>query len=201
MNQQNNQRSGQQIRQQNGGQQQPVQQVNSSQVLTQPQQLQSKQQPQQQTQQIQQPQKIVQPINPIIDLEALKTKSGKTIHDFEVSDKLKATDKPLIDLIMRSESMNDDEKQYWFNLTVVMNTEQIEKLRDILVRERKKLAEIEAKYAKPKVDPIEAAKRAKELATKRAAEQKALAAKEAAYLEQQNQQLSEDDILAELEGL
>lgn len=54
-------------------------------------------------------------------------------------------------LILRSRSLaKNEEKQNWFNLIPMMNHEQIEKLRDILTRERDKIAEIEAKYEQKK---------------------------------------------------
>lgn len=58
----------------------------------------------------------------------------------------------LVELIMRSESMNDAERQYWVDILPAMDTEQIEQLRTILVNERDQLAAIDAKYA----DQIEA---------------------------------------------
>ena len=54
-------------------------------------------------------------------------------------------------LILNSRSLaKNEEKQNWFNLIPMMNQEQIEKLRDILTRERDKIAEIEAKYEQKK---------------------------------------------------
>ncbi len=140
------------------------------------------------------------PLFPTADqivLENLKTPTGKGVADFKIPQPLIDKDKPLIDLVMRSESMKDSERQYWFNLTEVMNGEQIDKLRDILTRERQKLADIEAKYHKKKIDPVVAAKQAEELAQKRAARQADLKAKEAAA----NATESEEDILGELENL
>ena len=53
----------------------------------------------------------------------------------------------LVVLVLESKSINEPkEKQSWFDLYSLMNQEQIEKLRDILTREKQKLAEIEAKY-------------------------------------------------------
>lgn len=135
-----------------------------------------------------------------MDLTQIKTPTGKAITDFRVPEKLLQNDAALVDLIMRSESMKDEERQYWFNLYEVMNTGQIEKLRDILTRERAKLAEIDAKYGKkPTIDPVEAAKKAEEMAQKRAAEQAVLRKREQANQAQKEQQ--EADILSELEGL
>lgn len=59
----------------------------------------------------------------------------------------------LIELVLRSRSMDkDEEKQSWFNLMPLMTDEQIAKLRDILVREKQKLEEIEKKYEDKKAE-------------------------------------------------
>ena len=53
----------------------------------------------------------------------------------------------LVVLVLESKSISDPkEKQSWFDLYLLMNQEQIDKLRDILTREKEKLAEIEARY-------------------------------------------------------
>ena len=52
----------------------------------------------------------------------------------------------LLELIKCSESMNDEERQYWINILPIMTPEQIQNLRDILENERKQLAAIDAKY-------------------------------------------------------
>ena len=114
-----------------------------------------------------------------MDLTQIKTATGKAIQDFKIPEELIKQDAELVHLIMRSESMNDDERQYWFNLWEVMNHEQREKLRDILTRERQKLAEIDKKYGKIKEDPAVIAKRAQEEAIKRAQKQQELREREA----------------------
>ena len=134
------------------------------------------------------------------DLTALKTKSGKTIEDFQIPEDLKTKDPELIELIMGSESMDDAERQYWFNLWLVMNEEQVEKLRDILTREKKKLAEIEAKYAKkPELTPEEIAKKNADLAAKQKAHQESLKREEAEHQAKEAEQ--EENLLSELENL
>lgn len=61
------------------------------------------------------------------------------------------SDNELIILILRSKSIDKpEEKQSRFNLLSIMNKEQIDRLRDILVREKKKLEEIENKYEQKK---------------------------------------------------
>ena len=54
----------------------------------------------------------------------------------------------LIELIKASESMNDEERQYWINILPIMTPEQIQNLRDILENERRQLQEIDKKYSK-----------------------------------------------------
>lgn len=60
-------------------------------------------------------------------------------------------DPNLIILILSSKSIDKlEEKQSWFNLLSIMNKEQIDRLRDILLREKEKLAEIDKKYEEKK---------------------------------------------------
>jgi len=59
----------------------------------------------------------------------------------------------IIELVLRSKSMEKpEEKQSWFTMLPMMNDEQIEKLRDILVREKQKLQAIEQKYEEKKLE-------------------------------------------------
>lgn len=70
---------------------------------------------------------------------------------FTIPDEFLSTMPDLIILVLNSKSMdNPEEKQSWFNLLPMMNKEQIDKLRDILTREKQKLAEIEQKYEQKK---------------------------------------------------
>lgn len=59
----------------------------------------------------------------------------------------------IIILILQSRSIDTaQEKQSWFDLLGLMNEEQINKLRDILTREKQKIAEIERKYEEKKIE-------------------------------------------------
>ncbi|PIE85361.1 hypothetical protein CSA08_02175 [Candidatus Gracilibacteria bacterium] len=71
--------------------------------------------------------------------------NGKT---FKISEELQAKFPELIKLILNTESMNDDERQYWFDIMPSMTDDQIDRLFDILETERKKLEELELKYQK-----------------------------------------------------
>ncbi|HMS90677.1 MAG TPA: hypothetical protein PKC87_00440 [Candidatus Absconditabacterales bacterium] len=70
---------------------------------------------------------------------------------FTIPDEFLTTMSDLIILVLYSKSMDSaEEKQSWFNLLPMMNAEQIDKLRDILTREKQKLEEIEQKYEQKK---------------------------------------------------
>jgi len=70
---------------------------------------------------------------------------------FIIPDEFLSTMPDIIILILNSKSMDSsEEKQSWFNLLPVMNKDQIDKLRDILTREKQKLNDIEQKYEQKK---------------------------------------------------
>jgi hypothetical protein len=52
----------------------------------------------------------------------------------------------LVDLILLTESMDDDERQYWYDIMPSMTDQQVDRLYNILDTERKKLENLETKY-------------------------------------------------------
>ncbi len=52
----------------------------------------------------------------------------------------------LIDLILVTESMTDDERQYWFQILPVMTEDQVKKFEDILNTEKKQLQKLDQEY-------------------------------------------------------
>jgi membrane-bound lytic murein transglycosylase B len=67
--------------------------------------------------------------------------------NYMIPDDMLQTNPDLVVLVLESKSINEQkEKQSWFDLYPLMNQDQIDKLRDILTREKQKLAEIEARY-------------------------------------------------------
>ena len=67
--------------------------------------------------------------------------------NYSIPDDMLHNNTDLVVLVLESKSINEPkEKQSWFDLYALMNQDQIDKLRDILTREKQKLAEIEAKY-------------------------------------------------------
>lgn len=67
-------------------------------------------------------------------------------HTFIVPDEIQAQYWELVKLVLNTESMDNEEKQYWFDILPSMTDEQVDRLYNILETERKKLEELEVKY-------------------------------------------------------
>ena len=67
-----------------------------------------------------------------------------------IPDEAKQKYPDLVELVLQSESMNTEERNYWLQVMPVMTPDQIAELRDILETEKRKLAAIDAKYAAQK---------------------------------------------------
>ncbi|EKE28756.1 MAG: tetratricopeptide TPR_3 [uncultured bacterium (gcode 4)] len=65
---------------------------------------------------------------------------------FQILDEIQAQYSELVKLTLNTESMDNNEKQYWFDILPSMTDEQIDRLFDILETERRKLEELEVKY-------------------------------------------------------
>lgn len=65
---------------------------------------------------------------------------------FYLSEEIQAQYPELIKLILATESMDDEERQYWFDIMPSMNDNQVDRLFNILETERRKLEELEMKY-------------------------------------------------------
>ncbi len=65
---------------------------------------------------------------------------------FTISDEMLAKYDELIKMVLATESMDDDERQYWFDIMPSMTESQVDRLYNILDTERKKLQELEIKY-------------------------------------------------------
>jgi hypothetical protein len=71
--------------------------------------------------------------------------------NFDIPEEFLEIDPELITLVLKSKALETDEdKQNWFNLLPLMTEDQIYKFKEILLKERKKLDEIEEKYSKKK---------------------------------------------------
>jgi len=65
---------------------------------------------------------------------------------FTMLDEIQKKHPELIKLVLATESMDNTEKQYWFDILPSMTSAQVQKLYDILETERKKLEDLEKKY-------------------------------------------------------
>jgi uncharacterized protein YsxB (DUF464 family) len=65
---------------------------------------------------------------------------------FIINDEVQAKYPQLVNLIKDTESMDDNEKQYWFDVLPTMSDEQVDRLFAILQSEKDKLDELEKKY-------------------------------------------------------
>jgi Spy/CpxP family protein refolding chaperone len=65
---------------------------------------------------------------------------------FHITDEIKAKYPELVKLITATESMDDNEKQHWFDILSSMTDEQVDRLFNIMETERAKLEELERKY-------------------------------------------------------
>lgn len=65
---------------------------------------------------------------------------------FTISDEIQAKYPELIKLILATESMDNDERQYWFDIMPSMTDSQVDRLYNILETEKKKLEDLETKY-------------------------------------------------------
>ena len=65
---------------------------------------------------------------------------------FTIIDEVEAKYPELVTLVLATESMDNSEKQYWFDILPSMTDDQIDRLQDILETEKRKLEELDAKY-------------------------------------------------------
>jgi len=74
------------------------------------------------------------------------TVTDEHLAKFEIPDTVKQQFPDLVPLVIQTESMNDDERQYWFQILPIMTDEQVEKLRGILVHEKEQLSKLDQEY-------------------------------------------------------
>ena len=104
----------------------------------------------------------------------------------------------LLQLIQGSESMNNEERQYWVSILPVMTDEQIKNLREILENEKKQLQAIDEKYSK-EIDAVGQQQSVK--ATEEERKQKRETRKKSESTNQAEEEQKAEDILKSIEGL
>lgn len=65
---------------------------------------------------------------------------------FTILDEIQIKYPDLIELVLGSESIDNNEKQYWFDILPSMTDEQIDRLFNILMTEKRQLEELNVKY-------------------------------------------------------
>ncbi|MFA6039126.1 MAG: hypothetical protein WCV62_00150 [Candidatus Peribacteraceae bacterium] len=108
-----------------------------------------------------------------------------------------ATYGPLVALIKASESMNDEERQYWVNILPVMTPEQVKNLQEILENEKAQLAAIDKKYAQ-EMGKIEQGESLKKAEDERRKMRETRTAAETSHRETEDK--ATEDILRQIEG-
>jgi len=123
--------------------------------------------------------------------------SRADIEKFGIDEEYAKKNPVLIDLILKTESMKDEERKYWFQLLPIMSDEQVKKLEGILQNEKDQLAELDKKYEKEitKLNEKQSGWSAEAATEKR----KKVEAEEA--VDQEKEKGEEEDILNQLENL
>lgn len=106
---------------------------------------------------------------------------------------------PLIDFIKASESMNDEERQYWINILPIMTQEQIKSLEDILMNEKKQLAAIDAKYSQTTTGGAKPGRSTEEIDEERRAKRDVRTSEQQQHLDEEKKH--EEDVLKQINNL
>lgn len=75
-----------------------------------------------------------------------KATSQATVSTLNIPDDVQKQFSELIGLIKGSQSMNDEERQYWIDVLPIMNEDQLTNLNNILGNEKKQIAEADKQY-------------------------------------------------------
>lgn len=119
-------------------------------------------------------------------------------NDLVISDEVKQKFPELLALIIGSQSMNNDERQYWINILPVMTPEQHKTLEEILTNEKNQLAAIDEKYKKNPAAADQVA-RAKEYGNARQSKRDELKSKEHEFEKTDTSQ--EQEVLKKIQEL
>lgn len=100
----------------------------------------------------------------------------------------------LIKLIYETESMNQEEREYWMQIMPIMTEEQIKKFRDILINEKEQLSKLDKEYEQemsrinskkvPEIDEAKLKQKLQEIKDKEKADEQTDKAKEEELLKQ-----------------
>lgn len=85
----------------------------------------------------------------IINAFIILIRMAQIVHNgftFTLLDEIELKYAELVGLVLGSESIDNNEKQYWFDILPSMTNEQIDRLFNILMTEKRQLEELDAKY-------------------------------------------------------
>lgn len=114
-----------------------------------------------------------------------------------VPDAVRSQFPEIVELLLASESMKDEERQYWLDILPLMTKEQVEQLHTILRNEREQLAAIDAAYAAAPTPPS-----AEDLAARQKAQRKHRAELHSHEVEHEEvEQQTEEEILKKIDSV
>lgn len=130
------------------------------------------------------------------DMGGGKKAGGGSGTQYKISDEVLKKYPDLVKLIKTTESMSEQERNYWFQILPIMTDKQVEKLRKILNQEKEQLATLDAKYEKEmkKLNDKHMAEW-REFETKKAREER----QKAETASEQEEVKKEEDILGQLD--
>lgn len=102
----------------------------------------------------------------------------------------------LVKLIYETESMNEEERQYWLQIMPIMTEDQIVKFREILVNEKEQLAKLDNEYESEMARINKPAKKLDEAKL----QEKIGEVKNAEIAAEKSEQEEEAELLKQLEG-
>lgn len=91
---------------------------------------------------------VTQPVPPVSDAGgAAAGGAGATKEkQYNIPDTVKRKYPDLVEMIKKTESMSDEERDYWFQILPIMTDDQVKRLRDILEEEASQLAKLDEQY-------------------------------------------------------
>ncbi len=105
----------------------------------------------------------------------------------------------LVKLIYETESMNEEEREYWLQIMPIMSEDQTVKFREILVNEKKQLAKLDEEYEQ-EMTKMKSTAAKKEISDEEI-KAKMLEIQQAESAHESGEQEAEADLLKSLEGL
>jgi len=71
---------------------------------------------------------------------------GNNAADYKIPEVVKEKFPELVQMILQTESMSKEERNYWFQILPIMTNEQVDRLRNILAEEKQQLAKLDDQY-------------------------------------------------------